>query len=266
MTAPPHQVPRGWLYRPRANPMASVRLACFAHAGAGASMFHAWASRVGPDVEVCAVQPPGREWRAAEPPPATLAAWMDEAAAALLAEPPLPLALFGHSLGAIVAHGVAERLARHAAATGTRDRCGLLVVSGRYPPWHPDQTPAVAHLGDDAFVAEMRDRYGAFPDEILREPELLAHVLPPLRVDLALLEAHESAPVGPPAAPLACPVLALAGREDGFAPSASLRAWRQATRAGFALHELPGGHFFVNESRDALLALVAPSLRALAGR
>ena len=247
---------RGWLHRPRPHPMARARLVCFAYAGAGASMYHPWAALVPESLEVCAVQPPGREWRAGEEPPAALAAWIDAVATELLAESPLPVALFGHSLGALVAHEVACAVAD----AGRPPR--LLVVSGRYPPWLASGEPPLASLDDEAFVREARVRFGALPDVVLAHPELLDHVLPLLRHDIALLEAHPFA-AARPRARLACPILAVGGSEDPLSAPDAMREWRHATTGAFAAHELPGTHFFVHAHRDTLLALLAPSLRAL---
>jgi len=237
--------------------MARARLVCFAYAGAGASMYHPWAALVPDTVEVCAVQPPGREWRAGEEPPTALARWIDAVATELLAESPLPVALFGHSLGALVAHEVACAVAEAGRPPG------LLVVSGRYPPWLGPAEPPLASLDDEAFVHEVRRRFGALPDVVLAHPELLDHVLPLLRHDIALLEAHPFA-AELPRTRLACPMLAVGGSDDPLSAAAAMREWRHATRGAFATHELPGTHFFVHTRRDTLLAVLAPSLRALA--
>jgi surfactin synthase thioesterase subunit len=44
----------------------SLRLFCFPYAGAGASIFNSWPNQLQPDVDLCAVQAPGRETRCAE--------------------------------------------------------------------------------------------------------------------------------------------------------------------------------------------------------
>ncbi|HKD74923.1 MAG TPA: thioesterase domain-containing protein, partial [Ktedonobacterales bacterium] len=56
-----------WLIWPKPNPQARVRLFCFPYAGGGASLFRAWPDELSRDIEVCAIQPPGRENRFREP-------------------------------------------------------------------------------------------------------------------------------------------------------------------------------------------------------
>ncbi|MFY0539568.1 thioesterase II family protein [Nannocystis pusilla] len=92
-----------WFHSPRPRPDARLRLFCCAHAGAAAHVFHAWPAGLPPDVEVCAVQLPGRAFRLAEPAYTAvepLVAALDAAAAPLLDR---PFAVFGHSMGALVA-------------------------------------------------------------------------------------------------------------------------------------------------------------------
>jgi hypothetical protein len=93
-------------------------------------------------------------------------------------------------------------------------------------------------------VAELR-RLGGTPPEVLAHPELMQLVLPLLRADFAVVEtyAHREAP------PLDCPVTAFGGVDDEDASEAPMDAWRAQTRGAFALHMLPGGHFYLKPGR-----------------
>ena len=50
-----------WLMCSRPRPDARVRLFCFPHAGAGASVYRRWPAGLPADVELWAIQAPGRE-------------------------------------------------------------------------------------------------------------------------------------------------------------------------------------------------------------
>jgi surfactin synthase thioesterase subunit len=119
-------------------------------------------------------------------------------------------------------------------------------------------------LPDDEFVAEVRQRYGGIPDQVLQDRELLALLLPCLRADITAVETY-SYSVGEL---LACPISAFAGTEDARVPLDELDAWRQETTGPFKVELLPGGHFFVESARPRLLralsAALAPPVPAFA--
>src|SRR6059058_5813767 len=95
-----------WLVVPRARQRVSVRLFCFPYSGGSAFAFRTWPDYLPPDVEVCAVQLPGRENRLREPPARRVAPLVDALFDSLVEQLDVPCALFGHSLGALLAFEV----------------------------------------------------------------------------------------------------------------------------------------------------------------
>lgn len=222
----------------------AVRLVCFPYAGAGAAAYRPWIPLLPAGVELWAVELPGRATRIAEPAVTDLAALADALASAVAAEVPGAFALFGHSMGALLAFEVCRRLAR---AGGPWPR--HLVVSGRRAPQLPRSRPSVASLPDAELVGVIVERYGGIPEPVLRQPELMSLFLPTLRADLCALEGHEHMP-GPR---LAVPITALAGTDDDNAPPADMAGWQQQTSARFALHAFAGDHFFIHAQRSAVI-------------
>src|SRR4051794_34726781 len=55
-----------WISRSKPRLHARARLFCFPHAGAGASAYRLWPNGLPTDLEVCAIQLPGRESRLRE--------------------------------------------------------------------------------------------------------------------------------------------------------------------------------------------------------
>src|SRR5690606_16287675 len=148
------QVSKPWIIRFQSRPDARVRLFCLPHAGVGASAYRTWHTGLGPEVEVCAVQPPGRESRFREPPYRRLVDLADAVADAIAPETDRPYALFGHSMGAWVAFEVARRL------DGRRAGPACLIVSGRRSPQSEAEAPPIHQLPDDAFIEELMQRFG----------------------------------------------------------------------------------------------------------
>ncbi|HKP77030.1 MAG TPA: alpha/beta fold hydrolase [Longimicrobiaceae bacterium] len=242
-----------WVQFPRRNPGARLRLFCFPYAGGGASIYRSWPSLLPPEVEVVAVQPPGRENRLAEKPFADLRALVDTVAEVLPPYMDRPFVLFGHSNGGLAAFELARRLRAQGRAMPQR-----LIVSGRPAPQVEVDDPPVHNLPEDQFRTALR-RFGGTPPEILEHEEIMSLVGPVLRADFALGETYHYLPEPP----LDTPISAYAGQTDAEVPVAQVEAWREQTRGKFHLRLFPGGHFFVNENRDLVTHQLSRELREL---
>lgn len=239
-----------WFVRARPRPNARVRLVCFAYAGVGASVYSRWTDHLRNDVDVWAVQLPGRESRLRDTPSSDLLYLAGEITREIDRLISAPVALFGHSMGSVLAYETACMLA-------ARGREPIhLFVSGRRPPHVPDPDAPLRHLTDAEFVRAIDQRYGGIPAQILAEQELLDLLLPALRADITALEQHPVAL----AAPLTCPVTAYGGTDDPRTPRAHLDAWRAATSGSFRIRTFAGKHFYLTEQREVLAADIAASL------
>jgi medium-chain acyl-[acyl-carrier-protein] hydrolase len=239
--------PDPWLPFVRPNPSARLRLFCLPFAGGGAAVFRGWADGLPASVQVCAVQPPGRETRYREPAYDRLAPLIVALADALRPYLDRPYALFGHSMGAAVVFELARELRRRGERSPER-----LAVSGRGAPHLPPRHGPLHTLPEPEFRAELRRMRGT-PAAVLDNDELMRVFLPTLRADFA---AHGTyACTAEP--PLDCPVLALGGVQDPLAPYADLDAWRQHTRSSFELRMLNGDHFFLQSQRPLVLQYLA---------
>lgn len=246
-----------WIKTFGSSRSAALRLFCFPYAGGAASVFRNWPQRFGDRVEICAVQLPGRENRLKEPRFTDLYALAERIAgefAPLL--PAKPFALFGHSMGALLAFEVARELRRRHLPMPVR-----LFASAASPPQIGDRADPPRHtLPDDALIAELR-RLGGTPDELLEHEELLRLLLPILRADFSVVDTyryrHEE--------PLDVPLSAFGGTGDRGVPEERLEGWRLQTRAAFTARMFPGNHFFLHAQEgeltkevERLLAVNAP--------
>lgn len=235
-----------WLQRVAPRPDAKLRLFCFSYAGAGASVYRPWSTALPAQIEVCAVQLPGREGRLREPALASIGEMVAALETALLPHFDRPFAFFGHSMGALLACELARAL-----ASRSGPRVAQLLVSGRRPPHLPETETPIHTLSDDAFVASIGHRYGGIPAEVLRHRELLALLLPGLRADMKAIETHpfEAGPL------LDCPIIAFGGDSDPRTPRQQLDQWQAQTHGSLRVRSFAGGHFYFTDPqvRAALL-------------
>ena len=234
------------------RPAANVRLLCVPHAGGGASSFRQWAMALPHTVDVVVAQMPGRESRLRDRPHTSIDAMVQELLATVAAQPPLPLVIMGHSMGAIVAFELSHALKAAGLVTPSH-----LFVSGSRPPARcNDGLPLMHRLSDHDLVSEIDRRYGGIPATVREERDVLDLLLPMLRGDITALETYQR----PNHAPLACPVTAYAGTLDLRATPADVGGWRDETAAAFATRAFEGDHFFVHKHRETILPDI---LRAL---
>src|SRR6266849_6378940 len=105
---------QSWIVQRRGGSGATVRLVCLPYAGGGASIYRSWPDGLPASIAVWPVELPGRETRFVEPVYTDLGTLASDLAEVLApATRDLPLALFGHSMGALLAFEVARRLFRH---------------------------------------------------------------------------------------------------------------------------------------------------------
>lgn len=249
-TAPVASAPDPWLlkFTPRAH--ARMRLFCFSSAGSGGAMYRPWLELLPPEIELCAVQLPGRENRLREKPFSSLTDLVAALVPALVPRFDRPFALFGHSMGAMLAFELARALREAGHAQPQR-----LFVSGRRAPHLPETEAPMHRLDDAALVAEIGRRYGGIPAEVLQHRDLLELLLPGLRADMTAVETHVHAA----GAPLGCPLQVFGGSADARATPEQLEAWSAHAAADHGVRIFPGGHFYLNDPgvRPALVREIA---------
>jgi medium-chain acyl-[acyl-carrier-protein] hydrolase len=238
---------RQWLSGAVPRPDARLRLFCFPYAGGGAGEFRSWSDALGQDVEVYPVQLPGRENRVSEAAFDTLDPLLEAIIDVFWKRWRAPFALFGHSMGALVAFELARELRRRLGVSPAR-----LILSGRCAPRYRDPTRPVHLLPEAEFIERLRELNGT-PEEVFENAEMRELFFPTLRADFAVCERYRYQKE----TPLDCPITVLGGSRDEEHPPELLEEWRGETNGPFALHMFPGDHFFIRTARQPVLATVA---------
>nr|MDT0660531.1 alpha/beta fold hydrolase [Micromonospora sp. DSM 115978] len=244
-----HADPMLWIRRYHDAPGSTVRLVCFPHAGGSASFYFPVSAALAPDVEVLAVQYPGRQDRRAEANVDTIPAMADAIFAAVRPLSDRPLALFGHSMGAVLAYEVALRLEGAGAPPLVR-----LFVSGRRAPsrYRPD---SISDRGDQGILDELRLLSGT-TGAVLGDPEVLEMVLPAIRSDFRAIERYRHRPGDL----LSCPVVTLLGDQDPRVTVDEANAWAGHSTGPHRLRIFQGGHFYLAERAPEVIRAVAEEL------
>lgn len=238
-----------WIRRWDDGAASRLTLICLPHAGGSAGFYRPWAALMPPEVELLAIQYPGREERFEDP----AVTGMDELVSAVAdAVRPLldrPYALFGHSMGSAVAWELAHELDRRGAPGPRR-----LFASGRAAPG----TAVTGHLHrqDDEVLSAELVRLGGTSREVLDDPGLRALVLGTVRHDYRIIETHRPRP----RPPLACPIHVLTGAADPELGEDRCRdragGWADLTTARTEVRLFSGDHFYLTPRRREVVATV----------
>jgi medium-chain acyl-[acyl-carrier-protein] hydrolase len=242
-----------WVRRTTICPPPPLRLICFTHAGGSATNFHPWVKALAPDIDVWAIELPGRGSRFGEPLLDNLQQASHLIADALSNDDLLdgPYAFFGHSMGGLIAYEVAQRL-------GHASNLKHFFASGcQAPQIKTDQHP-MSNFTDVQFLDTVIKRYDGIPQELLEEPKLLKILLPILRADIRMVETYEHKK----GIELNCPITVMSGNEDLRATPQLLSGWEQHTQHPFEIIEFDGGHFFLQSQVCTVLNQLRQTLSA----
>lgn len=229
------------------------RLLCLPQAGGAASFFLPMSAGLAPAVEVLAVQYPGRQERYREKPYTRIGDLVDELFPIIAALDDRPLAILGHSMGAVIGFELARRLERVG-----RPPAVLFASARRAPSIERDDT---VHLRPDQEMLREIAALGGTDRAVLRDPEVQAMILPALRADYKAVETYRR----PPGEPLICPIVVMTGDADPGMSLADAERWSTETTGPFEVVPYPGGHFYLIPQQRAVLEQLAGHLATFAG-
>lgn len=228
-----------------------IQLFCFPHAGGCASFYRDWVPLFGPGIDVIPVQLPGREARFLESPITSAAEVISRLLPGFLERADRTFALFGHSMGALLAFELA-----HALACVERPPYNLF-VSGLAAPHLKTRLvkPALHSLPDDELIRYIGD-IGGIPKDIPHLPELFRGFLPVLRADLSIYEEYKYSARDA----LVNPITVFGADDDPTVGVSELHAWRSLSDGETAVHLFQGDHFFLNSKPKAMFQIIESKL------
>ncbi len=241
---------RRWLPGQELMSPAKYRLFCLPYAGGAAAIYRSWRRAAPGHIQVCALELPGRGSRSRETPYSSLEPLVKELAVSLGGALDQPFALFGHSMGALIAFELARALREQGAPQPAH-----LFVSAAASPDTAQDGPPVHNRTDAQIMRKLRELNGT-PEELLADEELMTLMMPVIRADFALLETYgyREEP------PLDVPLTVFGGRSDPAVPPGALAGWRRQSAVGSRLRFFPGDHFFLHSAAAGVLGEIAHAL------
>lgn len=232
------------------TPNPALTLLCFSYAGGSPLTFHEWHKWLGPNVRVVSVLLPGRATRIMEPAVDDMDVIIDALLSSIEHVVDGKYAMFGHSLGSRVALQLCKKLVE----TG-RQLPSHFFASGSCAPHRPSREKILYNLPDKEFVKELGSLNGT-PKEVLENKELMQLYMPMLRADFKIadtfrFECCNKLPIN---------LSIFRGELDHEVPIDNSLAWQELFKGTSEFTQFSGGHFFVEENKQQVVAKVRETL------
>ena len=224
------------------NDVIKLRLFCLPYSGASAMAYSRWRRSLPEWLQVRPLELPGRGMRMDEPLQRDIRRLASQLADEISAELDRPYALFGHSLGGLLAFELAHALRER----GLPEPLALF-ASATAAPARRDVSEYTVAKTDAQLIARLRELNGT-SEAVLANPELMQLMLPILRADFLLCGSftHDQRP------PLPLPIHVFGGKQDSVRAE-QLLDWQLDTSRVFSLDLFEGHHFFLVEQEIPLL-------------
>jgi surfactin synthase thioesterase subunit len=228
-----------------------LTLLCLPYSGASAMVYSRWRRKLPEWLTLQPVELPGRGARYGEPLHTDMRRLALQLAQEQKATLKAPYALFGHSLGALLACEMAHAFR----SLGCPEPVALFASGTAAPTMRADYDRGFAQPRTDAELIDQLRTLNGTSEEVLANKELMSLTLPVLRADFLLCGRFE-----PQQRPLLkCPVHVLGGKDDR-ATTEQLIGWSKETHGSFSVDMLAGGHFFIHEHEAKVLRVIKDQL------
>ncbi|MCU7493865.1 MAG: thioesterase [Ignavibacteria bacterium] len=226
------------------------RLICFPYAGGSSHIFRRWHETLRPQVEVVAVELPGRGRRYTERLIHSLPELLKDLMNSILPYLDKPYCFFGHSMGALIAFEMTMALRKSYLPEPEH-----IFASAHPAPCVGKRGPFMHKLAENEFIGKLKSMNG-MPDEVINNRDLMELMMPILRADFSVCETYSYRP----GLKADCPITAFGGLADDGIALEELEAWAEVTNSSFELNLLPGDHFYITKSEEMLLKILSGKL------
>ncbi len=229
-----------------------LKLFCLPFAGGSAMAYMSWRKQLDKRIDLKPIELSGRGKRFGEP----LYHSIDEVIEDIYVQISDELygtsyAVFGHSMGAILAYELIRKIIHH-----TKQEPIHVFLSGRYPPYIEAEEKNVYLLPDKEFIDSIIE-LGGTNKEVVNNKELLDLFLPILRSDYKLVETYKHSGS---ILSLNCDITVLNGKYDNCIIGKDINRWREYTNKTCSFYEFEDGHFFINKFKEDVIGIINSEL------
>ena len=238
--------------------MTKMKLFCFPYAGGSAAVFNRWKKHLHSAIEMIPVELAGRGKRSDEKFYKDLPEAVDDVLGLIRGElAGSPYAFFGHSMGALIAYELSQRI-----RTSALPPPAHYFFSGKGAPHARKEAKKIYHLMEEEDFKRELINLGGTPPEFFEDPNIVNAFLPLLRNDFRLAE---SAKRDQDIIPLDSDITVLLGKDDDLTPE-QCDGWKKHSSRLCTIYHFEGGHFYLNSKEDQVIKIINSTLLALPPR
>lgn len=169
----------------------------------------------------------------------------------------VPYAIFGHSMGAVLAYELYYRLVEEGYPAPVH-----LFISGRPAPNTIAGRKSLLSKMFGQLQHNIFRKNGGIPDEIAKRPELAKKFREVLQSDIRLMDTYSYKPKQDK---IRCPVTIFSGMQDQISKD-EIQAWESHTINTCNMIWMNGDHFFLETSRGELISIINSTIPVLSSR
>lgn len=237
---------QNWYIKYKDNPHAKIRLFCFHHSGGGASAYFPWVEHLSSNIELIAIQLPGRENRYTEPLTNNLNHIVSKLKNEFCDYKEKPFFIFGHSLGALIGYEFIKSVHQQYSIYPR-----MMIASAAKAPHLPYRMKRLSQLKEIELKKELRS-YNGLDELILKNDELFELFVPIIKNDFSIGENYVFSNLNP----FPFDILTLSGIQDLTVTEEETLAWSLYTSKKFQHLAFLGQHFFIKEHQKRILEII----------
>ena len=231
-------------------PKNRIKLFCIPYGGASALVYTEMEKFLNDSIELFPVELAGRGLRFKDPYYCSFWNAIDEIASTIVDETTASeYALFGHCMGSLITYEVCRKI------NNMNYKAPIHVFfSGSRAPHDRKLGKLMGEMSEQEVIDELLE-IGRIDEALYKDNERLSSFLPVWKADCNMMDHYTFQPYK-----LSSNMTVFGGKNDELVSFSDLQEWEKYADGKFAIHEIEGDHFFINNNREIVVNIINASL------
>ena len=232
-----------------------MKILALPFAGSSATRYYIFRRFFSTSVTLCPIEIPGRGIKSGMKLEHSIDSMVDSIYGEVLNEisDGEPYAIFGHSMGGLLAYELAWRLLTD---EGVSNRPRKLLVSGRIAPQVKGENKRHYLLPTEKFKEKILSYGLVSSTEVFKDEKIMGFFIPIMRADFEAVEEYQYVE----REKMDIDITVFWGMDDPSVRYEEIAQWKELTNGMFTFHSFPGGHFFIFEDMESFVSKLSDEM------